>query len=55
MPIVDCIRTFRAVSGDLFTSASYPREADAVSLGSVLHDWSDDKCLEMEGMIDNCS
>jgi 3-hydroxy-5-methyl-1-naphthoate 3-O-methyltransferase len=42
---------FRAVSGDLFTGASYPREADAVLLGSVLHDWSDDKCREI---LRNC-
>jgi hypothetical protein len=38
---------FSAVPGDLFNGASYPKDADAILLGSVLHDWSDDKCRDI--------
>jgi acetylserotonin N-methyltransferase len=42
---------FHAAPGDLFDGASYPKEADVIILGSVLHDWSDAGCREI---LRNC-
>ncbi len=41
---------FTAVPADLFEGA-YPKGADVILLGHILHDWSDDKCRKILG---NC-
>jgi hypothetical protein len=41
---------FRAIPADLF-EGNYPKGADVILLGHILHDWSDESCLKI---LRNC-